>query len=60
MPAAGMCRGGVASAQRQAMDTVKPPESPHKGKTGFRRVLNAFYYSADGLRAALRTATDAI
>lgn len=36
------------------MDTVKPAESPHKGKTGFRRVLNAFYYSADGLRAALR------
>ncbi len=35
------------------MDRVKPAESPHKGKTGFRRVLNAFYYSADGLRAAL-------
>ena len=29
-------------------------ESPHKGKTGLRRVWNAFFYSIDGLRAALR------
>jgi diacylglycerol kinase (ATP) len=26
--------------------------SPHKGKTGLRRVWNAFFYSLDGLRAA--------
>lgn len=31
-----------------------PPESPHKGKTGLRRILNAFLYSVDGLRAAFR------
>jgi diacylglycerol kinase (ATP) len=29
-------------------------ESPHKGKTGLRRVWNAFVYSLDGLRAAFR------
>lgn len=29
-------------------------ESPHKGKTGARRVVNAFFYSMDGLRAAFR------
>ena len=28
-------------------------ESPFKGKTGLRRVWNAFHYSLDGLRAAL-------
>jgi diacylglycerol kinase (ATP) len=28
-------------------------ESPHKGKTGFRRVWNALFYSFSGLRAAL-------
>jgi diacylglycerol kinase (ATP) len=27
-------------------------ESPYKGKTGFRRLLNALQYSAEGLRAA--------
>jgi diacylglycerol kinase (ATP) len=31
-----------------------PEESPHKGKTGLRRVWNAFIYSIDGLRAAYR------
>jgi diacylglycerol kinase (ATP) len=31
-----------------------PPESPHKGKTGLRRILNALAYSLDGLRAAYR------
>jgi len=31
-----------------------PAESPHKGKTGLRRVGNAFLYSIDGLRAAYR------
>ena len=29
-------------------------ESPHKGKTGLRRVWNAFHYSLAGLGAALR------
>jgi diacylglycerol kinase (ATP) len=27
-------------------------ETPHKGKTGLRRLWNAFHYSADGLKAA--------
>lgn len=35
-------------------DPAKPAESPHKGKTGVRRVLNAFFYSMDGLCAAFR------
>lgn len=30
------------------------PESPHKGKTGIRRIWNALFYSLDGLRAAYR------
>lgn len=29
-------------------------ESPHKGKTGFTRLLNAFGYSFSGLREAYR------
>jgi diacylglycerol kinase (ATP) len=29
-------------------------ESPHKGKTGLRRIWNALFYSFDGLRAAYR------
>jgi diacylglycerol kinase (ATP) len=29
-------------------------ESPHKGKTGLRRIWNALFYSAEGLRAAYR------
>jgi len=29
-------------------------ESPHKGKTGLRRVWNALHYSVAGLRAAYR------
>ena len=28
--------------------------SPFKGKTGLRRIWNAFFYSFDGLKAALR------
>lgn len=27
-------------------------ESPHKGKTGLRRIWNALFYSFDGLKAA--------
>lgn len=33
---------------------MTPPESPHKGKTGIRRVWNALFYSVDGIRAAYR------
>jgi diacylglycerol kinase (ATP) len=29
-------------------------ESPHKGKTGLRRVWNAMFYSVAGLKAAFR------
>jgi diacylglycerol kinase (ATP) len=29
-------------------------ESPHKGKTGLRRIWNALFYSLDGLKAAYR------
>ncbi len=29
-------------------------ESPFKGKTGFSRVWNAFFYSVDGLKAAFQ------
>ncbi len=29
-------------------------ESPHKGKTGLRRIWNAFHYSLDGIGAAFR------
>ena len=30
------------------------PESPHKGKTGLLRIWNAFGYSMEGLKAAIR------
>ncbi len=33
---------------------TRPEESPHKGKTGLRRVWNALFYSMAGLRAAYR------
>ena len=29
-----------------------PQESPHKGKTGLKRVWNAFFYSLEGFQAA--------
>ncbi|MDD2914812.1 MAG: diacylglycerol kinase [Gallionella sp.] len=29
-------------------------ESPHKGKTGLKRLLNAFRYSCDGIKEAYR------
>jgi diacylglycerol kinase (ATP) len=29
-------------------------ESPHKGKTGLRRIWNALFYSFDGLKAGYR------
>lgn len=37
-----------------AMDTTQNEESPHKGKTGLKRVWNALFYSIDGMRAAFR------
>jgi diacylglycerol kinase (ATP) len=33
---------------------VTPAESEFKGKTGLRRVWNAFFYSVEGLKAAYR------
>lgn len=36
------------------MDSVQSTESPHKGKTGIKRIWNAFFYSIDGLHAAYR------
>lgn len=33
---------------------IQPQESPFKGKTGLRRLWNAFFYTLDGLRAAYR------
>lgn len=36
------------------MDTMQTEESPHKGKTGLKRVYNAFFYSMAGLGAAFR------
>ena len=33
---------------------MEQQESPFKGKTGLRRIINAFGYSVSGLRAALR------
>jgi diacylglycerol kinase (ATP) len=40
--------------KEMAMDTVQTEESPHKGKTGLKRVWNALFYSIDGMRAAFR------
>ena len=34
------------------MPPSPPQESPHKGKTGLKRVLNALFYSLDGFKAA--------
>ena len=31
---------------------MTPAKSPHKGKTGLRRVWNALFYSLEGFRAA--------
>jgi diacylglycerol kinase (ATP) len=39
------------------LSTTRKPKvmlSPHKGKTGLRRLINAFGYSINGLRAAYR------
>lgn len=36
------------------MDPTQSAESPHKGKTGLKRVWSALFYSMAGLRAAYR------
>jgi diacylglycerol kinase (ATP) len=36
------------------MSNTSEPASPFKGKTGLRRLLNAFFYTLDGLSAAYR------
>jgi len=36
------------------MNAVPPDKSPHKGKTGLKRILNACVYSIAGLRAAMQ------
>lgn len=33
---------------------TEDPKNRHKGKTGLRRIWNAFFYSLDGLAAAFR------
>ena len=38
---------------RRQMDSSQI-ESPHKGKTGLRRIWNAMFYSIEGLKAAFR------
>lgn len=39
---------------QEAPSHTQPQESPFKGKTGLRRLFNAFFYTLDGLRAAYR------
>ena len=36
------------------MEDSSQIESPHKGKTGLRRVWNAMFYSLEGLKAAYK------
>ncbi len=36
------------------MNRPMPEESPYKGKTGLKRLFNAFVYSLDGFRAAFK------
>lgn len=55
-------RAHYAAAQAVAMpfpgtseqQDMEHKESPHKGKTGMRRVFNTFFYSLDGLKAAFQ------
>jgi diacylglycerol kinase (ATP) len=42
------------SDRKPAAEHMPHRESPHKGKTGLRRVWNALFYSLEGLRAAFR------
>ena len=48
---------GASSVQRDAMRPIPAPdslESPHKGRRGIRRLVNAFFYSLSGLALAFR------
>ncbi len=36
------------------MHNAPTGESPHKGKTGLKRLWNALFYTFDGMRAAFR------
>ena len=38
----------------ESQSSTQHQESPFKGKTGLRRLWNAFFYTLDGLRAAYR------
>lgn len=49
-PASQAAVGAHARAHRGAAAGV----SPHKGKTGWKRIRNALFYSMDGFAAALR------
>lgn len=42
------------SASVSAGEPLSQIDSPYKGRTGFRRIWNAFGYSLDGLAAAFR------
>lgn len=44
----------ILRTEEMPKDSKDPDESPHKGKTGLRRIWNAMFYSIDGLRAAHR------
>ena len=44
----------MPGASEQVRKSNTHDESPHKGKTGLRRVLNATHYSLSGLAAAAR------
>ena len=48
---------GASRVQRDAMRPIPAPdslESPHKGRRGIRRLVNAFIYSLSGLALAFR------
>ena len=40
--------------EKEEVEDSSQVESPHKGKTGLRRVWNAMFYSIEGLKAAYR------
>lgn len=51
---AGSDSGLNSSPNSSPNEPVEPPlkGSPHKGKTGLKRVWNAFFYSLEGFKAA--------
>jgi len=50
----GAGKEAMAHDSRLTNHDSRADESPHKGKTGLRRVWNALFYSIDGLAAAFR------